>query len=226
MRLFVYIALFSFAIIIVATFAPKIFAGCQCGNSGRANESCVPNKEQCGEGKFACCWPDPPQENPAPENRENNTGCNPGEWGPCGCGGNPNNSNYCNSGRTWECKYNPGTCGPGAGSNNQPAGTNVVDTINIPNTTTTNTNTTTTTNTTNTNTTNVTTNNNAKDAICATQSQGDADCDGKITLRDTEQLRLELNGTSTKKADFNNDTRIDLLDISIWMRNYAAKYTI
>lgn len=229
MKSFFLITLFVFIIIITAKFAPLIFAGCQCGSSGRSNESCVPNKEQCGEGKFACCWPDPPAENPAPENREANIGCNPGEWGPCGCGGDPNNSNYCNQNKTWVCQYNPGTCGPGAGSNTTntqnstpPLPANNPPPVNNPPAAGGTTNTTNTT----------TTTNNAADVIrtntpvCETQPKGDGDCDAKITLKDAERLRLELNGGSTKKADFNGDTRVDLLDISIWMRNYAAKYTL
>jgi len=53
------------------------------------------------------------------------------------------------------------------------------------------------------------------------KSQGDADCNGKIDLKDFEIWRKEFTGElTTKTADFNKDTKISLADFEIWRSSY------
>ena len=53
------------------------------------------------------------------------------------------------------------------------------------------------------------------------KSQGDADCNGKIDLKDFEIWRKEFTGElTTKTADFNNDTKVSLADFEVWRSSY------
>lgn len=59
-------------------------------------------------------------------------------------------------------------------------------------------------------------------SACLLKSQGDANCDGKIDIRDFSIWRDEFNGTSaTKKSDFNNDGFFDIEDFSIWSDGFS-----
>jgi len=64
---------------------------------------------------------------------------------------------------------------------------------------------------------------------CPKKTQGDANCDGNINENDYNIWRCEFlgNGTcsnpsSQKTADFNLDTKVDLVDFEIWRQNRFA----
>src|SRR3989344_4500965 len=58
---------------------------------------------------------------------------------------------------------------------------------------------------------------------CPLKSQGDANCDGAITLADFEVWRREfLVELNTTNANFNNDSRVTISDFEIWRRSYTA----
>lgn len=60
---------------------------------------------------------------------------------------------------------------------------------------------------------------------CPLKNQGDANCDGNVTLQDYENWRKEfLAETTTKTADFNNDVIIGLVDYEIWRRNVDRSF--
>ena len=59
---------------------------------------------------------------------------------------------------------------------------------------------------------------------CTKKAQGDANCDGVISLLDFEAWRSEfVGGATTKTADFNNDTIVNLLDYEIWRNTYTTQ---
>lgn len=52
---------------------------------------------------------------------------------------------------------------------------------------------------------------------CPLKDQGDANCDGKVSIIDFEVWRREaMNGSGTLKADFNNDGAVNAVDYEIW----------
>lgn len=52
---------------------------------------------------------------------------------------------------------------------------------------------------------------------CSLKSQGDADCDGKVSLADYAKWRAEFKGTvTTKDSDFSGDGKVSLIDYAIW----------
>lgn len=56
---------------------------------------------------------------------------------------------------------------------------------------------------------------------CPRKAEGDADCDGQITLADYEIWRKENFGElTTKTADFNGDGVVDMVDFNIWQAHY------
>ncbi|MDO8497873.1 MAG: hypothetical protein Q7S61_05010 [bacterium] len=56
---------------------------------------------------------------------------------------------------------------------------------------------------------------------CASNAQGDANCDGKIDMIDFEIFRKEMAGElKTFKGDFNKNKRIDIVDFEIWRANF------
>lgn len=55
---------------------------------------------------------------------------------------------------------------------------------------------------------------------CLSTTRGDANCDGKVTLADFEQLRREMNGAGSKQADFDKNGKVDRADYQIWLNNY------
>lgn len=61
---------------------------------------------------------------------------------------------------------------------------------------------------------------------CAKKSQGDADCNGMVSLVDYQIWRTEFQNTqNTKRADFNADTKVSLVDYQIWRATFLKGAT-
>ncbi len=59
---------------------------------------------------------------------------------------------------------------------------------------------------------------------CALQRMGDALCDGRIDSADFEQWRNEyFAALATKKADFNKDDKVNLVDFEVWRKGFKGE---
>jgi hypothetical protein len=59
---------------------------------------------------------------------------------------------------------------------------------------------------------------------CSKKSQGDANCDGRITTIDFEIWRQEFQKTlNTKQSDFDNNGTVSLGDFEIWRRGFSSQ---
>ena len=60
-------------------------------------------------------------------------------------------------------------------------------------------------------------------SLCPLKSQGDANCDGRITLTDFTIWKNQFLGNDTGlTADFNGDGRITITDFTIWRNSFLA----
>ncbi len=57
---------------------------------------------------------------------------------------------------------------------------------------------------------------------CEKKAQGDADCNGSVTLADFSRWRAEYFDAVTKDSDFNNDGSVSLADYQIWRTTYVG----